>query len=110
MLKGLRLPLFLMEQEVALHIDFTDGTEGKSILHHTHTDFRYLPGGHSIDTKECVVMADYLFFPAEMAAITSQINSGAGLSIPYDDILTINAVEEEAGAVAAPATAFINKI
>ena len=110
MLKGLRLPLFLMEQEVALHIDFTDGTEGKSILHHTHTPFRYLPGGHSIDTKECVVMADYLFFPAEMAAIESQINSGAGLSIPYDDILTINAVEEEAGAAAAPDTAFINKI
>lgn len=110
MLKGLRLPLFLMEQEVALHIDFTDGTEGKSLLHHTHTDFRYNAGSHSIDTAECVVMADYLFFPAEMAAIESQINSGKGLSIPYDDILTINAVEEEAGVAAAPDTAFINKI
>ena len=110
MLKGLRLPLFLMEQEVALHIDFTDGTEGKSLLHHTHDSFRYNAGSHTIDTAECVVMADYLFFPAEMAAIESQINSGQGLSIPYDDILTINAVEEEAGAVAAPATAFINKI
>ena len=110
MLKGLRLPLFLMEQEVALHLDFSSLEEGVSTLHTSHADFRWNAGKLTLDTNNIVVMADYLFFPEEMAQITSQINSGGGLSIPYEDILTIEAVEEAVATVAGAATTFIQKI
>ena len=95
MLKGLRLPLFLMEQEVALVLEFTEGVEGKTYGVYQHTDWRYNIGTHKLDVENCIVMADYLHLPKEMAAIQATVNSGGGLSIPYDDILTIEAVEEQ---------------
>ena len=110
MLKNLRLPLFLMEQEVSLEIEFTKGVEGKTYCVHEHDAWRYNIGTHKLDTKNCVIMADYLHFEKEMAAISAQINSGTGLTIPFDDILTIEAVEEEAAAAGGAAALFHSKV
>tara|TARA_R110002124_G_C8973954_1_gene515594 strand:- start:20088 stop:22190 length:2103 start_codon:yes stop_codon:yes gene_type:complete len=111
MLKGLRLPLFLMEQEVALVLEFTEGVEGKTYGVYQHTDWRYNIGTHKLDTENCIIMADYLHLPKEMAAIQATVDSGGGLSIPYDDILTIEAVEEQVAiANAGTPTVFQQKI
>jgi hypothetical protein len=94
MLKDFQLPLFAIDQEVSLVVEWNKGQLNK----------RYcLRAGEAevastIDQDSCVIMADYLFYPMEMDDIAMKIGSGVGYSHIYDEVITIESTENATGA------------
>jgi len=93
MLKDFQLPLFAIDQEVSLVVEWNTGQLNK----------RYcLASGEAevastIDQDSCVIMADYLFYPMEMDDIAMKIGSGVGYSHIYDEVITIESTENATG-------------
>ena len=93
MLKEFQLPLFAIDQEVSITIEWNTG----------QLDNRYcLANGEAevastIDQESCVIMADYLFYPMEMDDIALKIGSGSGYSHIYDEVITIESTENPLG-------------
>ena len=91
-LVGLQLPLFAINQEVALHIEWAPNTWGHRFMYN-----REDAGGGAVNRDnckstiledECFIVMDTLFYPGLMGEIEDQIMSRGGYSIPYDDVIT----------------------
>jgi hypothetical protein len=93
MLKNFQLPLFAIEQEVSLCIEFNTGELNK----------RYcLVAGEAevastIDQDACILMCDYLYYPDEMDDIAMKIGSAQGYAHIYDEVITIESTENPLG-------------
>lgn len=83
-LKGIQLPLFAIHQEVALNIEWASDTEGlrfekeQSVAGVLTTEFV---------EKDCLICADYLFYPDLTEDLADEIMNKGGYDIPYDEIL-----------------------
>ena len=79
-LKGLQLPLFAINQEVALNIEWTDDLEGHR--------FQKRDGGDPLTSafveKDCLICADYLFYPDLMEDMADEIMNKGGYDAPFD--------------------------
>lgn len=91
---GLQLPLFAIEQEVALHVEFAPNTWGHRFMY-SGTDASVPPVAvnkanlrSTILEEECFIVMDTLFYPGLMEEIHDTIMTKGGYSIPYDDIIT----------------------
>jgi len=92
-LVGFQLPLFAINQEVAIHIEFTPETIG-----HRFSYNRFNVAGTQITQPqnmtstivedECFLVMDTLFYKDLMGDVQEQIFSRGGYSIPYDDVIT----------------------
>ena len=89
MLKGFQLPLFAIDQEVSLTIEFQP-----DIL---NTRYCQRAGEavttSSINVDECVLMADYLYYPDDMDDIAQKIGSNSGYAHLFDEIIVVEATE-----------------
>lgn len=89
---GLQLPLFAINQEVALHIEWSPDTWGHRFMFNG-TDVNNVAVNKdnlksTILEDECFIVMDTLFYPGLMGEIEDQIMSRGGYSIPYDDVIT----------------------
>ena len=92
-LVGFQLPLFAINQEVAIHIEFTPETIGHRFAYN-----RFNVAGTQITQPEnmtstivedeCFLVMDTLFYGDLMGDVQEQIMSRGGYSIPYDDVIT----------------------
>ena len=89
MLRGVRLPLFAIKQEVSIFIEWTEDIEGERALQELSKDHNYT--GTEFVTDEVLMMVDYLFWEEEQAEIMNEMVSNTGWSLPYEDIILINA-------------------
>ena len=93
MLKGFQIPLFAIDQEVSLVIEWnTKGLNGRF----------QIPTGSvetasTIDEESCVLMTDYLYYPENMNDIAMKIGSPTGYSHFYEEVLTIESTENSLG-------------
>lgn len=98
MMRGVKLPLFAINQEVALLIEFSEDTNGHRIVQ--EVDFGGEYGKSTIQEASVFMMTDYLYYEAEMDAVLQEINS-AGWQLPYEDVITIDsqlpAIEKPSG-------------
>lgn len=88
MMKGVKLPLFAINQEVALLIEWADDRDGHRIISHRPQGHLYTPT--TIVQSECFMMCDYLYYDAEMMAIMKDIERNDWV-LPYEDVITIDA-------------------
>ena len=93
MLKDFQLPLFAIDQEVSLVVEWTTRQlDGRYCLATGEAEV-----ASTIDRDSCVIMADYLFYPMEMDDIAMKIGSGVGYSHIYDEVITIESTESPTG-------------
>ena len=93
MLKDFQLPLFAIDQEVSLVVEWTTGQlNNRYCLANGEAEV-----ASTIDQDSCVIMADYLFYPMEMDDIAMKIGSGDGYSHLYDEVITIESTENATG-------------
>ena len=88
MMRGVKLPLFAINQEVSLLIEWAEDKDGHRICSQQ-------PAGHTyekttIHEEECFMMCDYLYFEEEMGMIMDEIEQN-DWSLPYEDVITIDA-------------------
>mgnify|MGYP003631814959 FL=1 len=88
MLKGLKLPLFAINQEVALFIEWSEDKVGHRVCEQQPSGRREIKT--HIHEAECFMMCDYLYFDKEMGMIMDEINNNEW-SLPYEDVITIDA-------------------
>lgn len=86
MLRGLQLPLFLINQEVSLHLEFQPDVSSKRCIQQNH-GLEY--SGTTINQSKFFVIADYLYYPTQMAQMRQEIFGAGGFNLPYEDIFTI---------------------
>lgn len=91
-LVGLQLPLFAIDQEVALHVEFSPDTWGHRFMF-SGTDANAIAVNKdnlrsTILEEECFIVMDTLFYPGLMEEIHDTIMTKGGYSIPYDDVIT----------------------
>tara|TARA_R110000772_G_scaffold2559_1_gene9240 strand:- start:76 stop:1626 length:1551 start_codon:yes stop_codon:yes gene_type:complete len=93
-LVGFQLPLFAINQEVALHIEFTPNTIGHRFMYNV-SDGQTPPVANNPATmtstiveEECFLVMDTLFYRDLMSDVQEQIMSRGGYSVPYDDVIT----------------------
>lgn len=102
MMKGVKLPLFAINQEVALLIEWANDRDGHRIISHRPQGHLYTPT--TISQAECYMMCDYLYYDAEMLAIMKDIERN-DWTLPYEDVITIDA---QLSAIVAPTGATPN--
>tara|TARA_R110002072_G_scaffold155457_1_gene305751 strand:- start:4851 stop:7355 length:2505 start_codon:yes stop_codon:yes gene_type:complete len=87
MLRGVKLPLFAMKQEVALFIEFSEDINGHRVCEELQSGYTYEKT--TIHEESCFLMTDYLYYDEEIDALQTEINRG-GWKMPYNDMITIN--------------------
>jgi len=87
MMRGVKLPLFAINQEVALLIEWSEDTNGHRIVQEVDVGGEY--GKSTILESSVFMMTDYLYYEAEMDSILQEINT-SGWSLPYEDVITID--------------------
>ena len=86
MLRGLQLPLFLINQEVSLHLEFQPDVSSKRCIQQNHgLDY----SGTTINQSNFFICADYLYYPTQMEQMRQEIYGAGGFNLPYEDIFTI---------------------
>ena len=88
MLKGVKLPLFAINQEVSLLIEWSEDINGHRIVQETEYGSTYEKT--VIQESECFIMTDYLYYESEMDAVLDEINKN-DWTLPYEDVITIDA-------------------
>ena len=87
MLRGFQIPLFLIKDEVSLNFELTRDRIGERYC------MPHRPAGNDIETsfnlEKTLLMCDYNFFPSQMSSVSSQVNSGTGLILPYDEVFGV---------------------
>ena len=84
-LRGVQLPLFSINQEVALNIEWSRDVDG---LRFMNNDVASGALTTEMVEEDCLICADYLFYPDLMAGLQEEIMEKGGYDIPYDEILT----------------------
>jgi len=93
MLRDFQLPLFAIEQQVTLNIEFQK----------QELDGRYcLKAGEAavastIDQEACILACDYLFYPTQMQNIADQIGANSGYAHGYDEVIMVESNEPASG-------------
>ena len=90
MLKGLQLPLFAINEEVSLTIEFKQGEARERFCQRSG---EATGGVSTIDVDNCILMADFLYYPDDMDDIAQKIASPNGFSILYDEVIVVKATE-----------------
>lgn len=89
---GFQLPLFAINQEVALHIEFAPNTTGHRFMYNRFNvnNAQQDPTQmfSTIVEEECFLVMDTLYYGDLMGDIQEQIFSRGGYSVPYDDVIT----------------------
>jgi len=89
---GFQLPLFAINQEVALHIEFAPDTIGHRFMYNRFNanNVQQVPAEmfSTIVEEECFLVMDTLYYGDLMEDIQEQIFSRGGYSVPYDDVIT----------------------
>tara|TARA_R110002012_G_scaffold322066_1_gene554466 strand:+ start:15543 stop:16991 length:1449 start_codon:yes stop_codon:yes gene_type:complete len=89
MLKGFQLPLFAIDQEVSLTIEFQ-----KDLLNTRYCQRQGEAGTTSkIAVDDCILMADLLYYPDDMDDIAMKIGSSQGYAHLFDEIIVVEATE-----------------
>ena len=91
LLRGLQLPLFAINQDVSLTIEFAgDGTQPNDLgVRYVNNDTPVGAGGTSaFDLPKCYVMMDSLYYDGQMEAVAEQVGSKEGYNVYFDEILT----------------------
>jgi len=96
MLEGFQLPLFAIDQEVSLTIEFNQSLIDRSGFI-APTQALVAPGVATIDRDACILMADYLYYPDEMMDIAQKIGAPGGYAHLYDEVMTIESTENPVG-------------
>jgi len=87
---GVQLPLGLIQEEVALNIEWADPTFGHR-FYPPDTDL----AGNAITATDCLstivtnkvfMMVDYLFYPQDMGEVAQQMTARGGYNIPFTEI------------------------
>ena len=83
-MRGLQLPLFAINQEVALNIEWSDDVAG--------VRFQPIQSANGVLTTEfseadCLICADYLFYPDLMEGLADEIMNKGGYDVPFDEVL-----------------------
>ena len=91
-LVGLQLPLFAIEGEVALVIEWAPKTWGHRFMYNlTDVEDVAVDKDKLVSTiveEEVFLITDTLYYPELMGEIHDQIMTKGGYSIPYDDVIT----------------------
>jgi hypothetical protein len=100
MMKGVKLPLFAINQEVSLLIEWSADLDGHRIISHRPEGIGHIKT--DIVESECFMMCDYLYYDKEMMAVMQEIQENDWV-LPYEDVITIDAqlaalAEEPSGA------------
>lgn len=86
-MRGIQLPLFAIHQEVALNIEWSDDVEGTRVMKVVEN-----PALGDLTTEisepDCLICADYLFYPDLMEGLADEIMNKGGYDIMYDEVLT----------------------
>ena len=101
-LRGMQLPLFAINQEVALNIEWSDDFVGSRVQNNTGAAQPLIT---EFSEPDCLICADYLFYPDLMEGLADEIMNKGGYDVPFDEILVQeNSVKLESGnpAVGAP--------
>jgi hypothetical protein len=83
-LKGVQLPLFAIHQEVALNIEWTSDLVGERFEKEQSVAGAVLT---QIVEKDCLICADYLFYPDLTEDLADEIMNKGGYDLPYNEIL-----------------------
>ncbi|MGI9555594.1 MAG: hypothetical protein ACR2M9_01920, partial [Cyanophyceae cyanobacterium] len=91
---GVQIPLFAIQEEVALNIEWADNTVG----HRFEVPSANAGNANAIFStmveNSCFIVADYLHFPSQMETLRDEIMNKGGFDIPYDEIqLTTHTTE-----------------
>lgn len=99
MLKGVLLPLFAIKQEVALTIEWSADKVGTRFCKSKQLSPATgdIPVSSSIDQPSCLIMADYLFYPEQLAALGEDIMSRGGYDLVYEELQVAYNAENSAG-------------
>ncbi len=84
-MRGLQLPLFAINQEVALNIEWSDDALGHRVQNPTGTTAPLIT---EFSEPDCLICADYLFYPDLMEGLADEIMNKGGYDVPYDEMLT----------------------
>ena len=106
MLKGVLLPLFAIKQEVALTIEWSADKVGTRFCKSKQLSPAAgdIPVSSSIDQPSCLIMADYLFYPEQLAALGEDIMSRGGYDLVYEELQVAYNAENSAGTRGAGST------
>ena len=90
-LSGIQLPLFAIREEVSLHIVF-NAPDNNNAFVLPATNANGTANNPATISSEIVedkflIMADYLFYPSQMAELTDDIMQRGGYDIPYLEVL-----------------------
>jgi len=89
MLRGFQLPLFAIEQQVTLNIEWQrQNLNGRYCLRAGEAEV-----ASTIDQESCVLACDYLFYPDQMQNIADQIGATGGYIHNYDEVQMIESNE-----------------
>lgn len=92
LLVGVQLPLFAIEQEVAIHIEWSPATWGHRFMWNgVNAEGNIVDKDDLTSTiveDEVFLVMDTLFYPSLMMDIKEQIFSRGGYSINFDDVIT----------------------
>tara|TARA_R100000734_G_C3319032_1_gene114094 strand:+ start:4617 stop:6161 length:1545 start_codon:yes stop_codon:yes gene_type:complete len=107
---GIQIPLGLIQEEVAINIEWADGKIFGNRFFPPQTD----TAGNPINADDCFseivtekvfMMVDYLYYPEDMGAIAQEMTRRGGFNIPYTEVLTS---ERTVNVVAGDQTVSIN--
>ena len=88
MLRGVKLPLFAINQEVSLLVEWQDDINGHRLVENLNLQEPYIPT--RVNEADVYLMCDYLYFEKEMEMIQQEIETN-DWSLPYEDVITIDA-------------------
>jgi len=92
-LKNLQLPLFAIEQEVAINIEWADASVGhRFCVPPTDAAGAAIVATNCSSTmvqEACLIMADYLFYGDEMQEVMQQIYQKGGYDISFTDQIVV---------------------
>lgn len=100
-LKTNQLPLFMIQEQVSIHLTFTPKQTGKVSLRVSCTGATDLTQDCSLDRSDCQLISDYIFYPQEMMEQYRQAN--ANMQFAYVDYQfvkrTVSATEFSSGLI-----------
>ena len=85
-LVGVQLPLFAIAEEVALNVEWATDEFGHRFCVPQNQIANQNNITSTIVENDVYIMADYMFFPAQMETLQEEIMEKGGFDIPYDEI------------------------
>jgi len=100
-LKTNQLPLFMMTEQVSIHLTFTPRQTGTESLRISNTGSATLANDCNLTRGDCQMISDYIFYPQDMMEQYRQANSNMQFSyVDYQFVKrTVSATEFSSGLI-----------